>query len=350
MNNEVPQIDAVITWVDGSDESHQRKRNRIYHLETGKEQSEIPTGRDSTRFVDNGELKFCIRSIRQHAPWIRNIYLITDDQVPDFLTEEVRNRLRIRIVDHREILEGYEWAIPTFNSRTLETALWRIKGLSDRFIYFNDDFVITQPVKPEDFFRGDKVVLRGKWKKVRQYGSFRLKLNDMLSMAMKKVLGITRTMNLLFQIKSAQLAGFYESYYMSPHVPHPVRKETLVEFFNKKPSLFEENIRYRFRSTEQFSGIYLANHLEIRDGNAILERKDESVMLNGEMDIYPILQAKLSRIKNRQARFVCIQGMETFSRAQRRKIKTLLKDEFDLNAPFPKTGPADEKKKEAVNS
>lgn len=349
MNSSPAQIDAVITWVDGSDISHQHKRDRVYQLETGREQSEIPTGRDSTRFVDNGELKYCIRSIRKNAPWIRNIFLITDDQVPGFLTDELMERLRIRIVDHREILESYEWAIPTFNSRTLETALWRIKGLSDHFIYLNDDFVITQPVQPEDFFRGDKVVLRGKWKKVRQYGSFRLKLNDIFSLVLKKVLGITRTMNLLFQIKSAQLAGFYESYYMSPHVPHPIRKQTLIDFFNKKPTLFEENIRYRFRSTEQFSGIYLANHLEIRDGNAILERRDESVMLNGEMDIYPLLKAKLSRIENRQVRFVCLQGMETFSRAQQRKIKNLLKNEFGLNEPFLTQNQKDEAEREVVN-
>ena len=234
MNNEPLQIDAVITWVDGNDISHQRKRDRIYRQETGKVESEIPAGRDSSRFADNGELKFCLRSIRKYAPWIRNIYIITDEQVPDFLSDQLMEELGIRIVDHREIMESYEWALPTFNSRTLETALWRIKGLSDRFIYFNDDFVMTQPVEPEDFFSGEKVVLRGKWKKVRQYGKFRLKLNEWVNLAFKKILGINRTMNLLMQIKSAQLAGFYESYYKSPHVPHPVRKKTLAQFFNKK--------------------------------------------------------------------------------------------------------------------
>jgi hypothetical protein len=349
MNSEIPQIDAVITWVDGNDISHQRKRDRIFRQETGKEDTEIPAGKDSTRFIDNGELKFCLRSIRRYAPWIRNIYIITDDQVPEFLTEELMDQLRIRIVDHREILESYEWAMPTFNSRTLETALWRIKGLSDKFIYFNDDFVITQPVQPEDFFKGENVVLRGKWKKVRQYGAFRLKLNELISLAIKKVLGINRTMNLLMQIKSAQLAGFYESYYMSPHVPHPIRKKTLIQFFEKKPGHFDKNIQYKFRSTEQFSGVYLANHLEIRDGNAILERQDESVMLNGEMDLYPILKAKLSRIQSRQVRFVCLQGMETFSKGQRKKIKSLLKNEFGLNEPFRKSKPMMDKEKEVVS-
>ena len=72
-------------------------------------------------------------------------------------------------------------------------------------------------------------------------------------------------------------------------------------------------------------------------------------MLNGEMDIFPILQAKLSRIRNRQVRFVCLQGMETFSQSQRRKIKTLLRDEFGLNTPFREKRTSDVKQKEAVN-
>jgi hypothetical protein len=349
MNSAPKHIDAVITWVDGNDEDHLRRKRKVLKMDNGRDDSEIPTGRDRTRFVNNGELKYCIRSIHKFAPWIRRIYLITDNQVPDFLTPKFMDHYRIQIVDHREILKSYEWAIPTFNSRTLETALWRIKGLADHFIYFNDDFVITQPVVKEDFFREGKVVLRGKWKKVRQYGKFRLKVNDMLSMIAKKMLGITRSMNLLLQIKSARLAGFYDSYFKVPHVPHPIRKQTLVNFFEEHPELFEQNIRYRFRSVEQFSGVYLPNHLEIKAGNAILEKSDDYVMINGELDLYPMLMKKLNRIENRHVRFVCLQGMEIFKKAHRKRIKKLLKNEIGLKKPLIKIPPVKEEEKEAVN-
>ena len=113
--------------------------------------------------------------------------------------------------------------------------------------------------------------------------------------------------------------------------------------------MFEENIRYKFRSTEQFSGIYLANHLEIKDGNAILEMNDESVMLNGEMDLYPILKAKLNRIRKKQVRFVCLQNMETFSRSQQKKIKVLLRDDFGLDKPFRISGTMQDREKQVVN-
>lgn len=342
------QIDAVITWVDGNDEIHRRKRHKVLQLEKGRDESEIPTGRDNTRFMDNGELKYCIRSIHKFAPWIRTIYLITDNQIPDFLSPEFKKLYKVKMVDHNEILKSYEWATPTFNSRTLETALWRINGLSDHFIYFNDDFVITKPVKPTDFFKDEKVVLRGKWKKLKNYGYLRLMLNDFASLTVKKILGITRSMNLLLQIKSAELAGFHDSYFKVPHVPHPLRKKTLKDFFEMNPDLFEQNIQYRFRSTEQFSGVYLGNHLEIKAGNAILLNTDDYVMINGEMDLYPMLLRKLSRIKNQNVRFACLQGMEIFKKAHRKRIKKLMKNELGLKKSEMEKPPVKDRK-EAVN-
>ena len=42
--------------------------------------------------------------------------------------------------------------LPTFNSHTIEMNLHRIKGLSEQFVYFNDDMFINKPMKPRDFF------------------------------------------------------------------------------------------------------------------------------------------------------------------------------------------------------
>jgi hypothetical protein len=255
------RIDAVITWVDGNDEIHQKKRLKTLEITAKGEKNDLPTGRDNTRFINNGELEYCIASIRKFAPWIHNIHLVTDNQVPDFLAPEVQKKERINIVDHTVIFESYEWVLPTFNSRTIETALWRIPGLAPRFIYFNDDFIITKKVMPEDFFAGDKVILRGRWSTMSHYGRIRMKLNNVVSIFAKKVFGITRSMHLLLQIRSAKLAGFNRHYYRAPHVPHPIRTDTLKDFFKENPSLFEANIKYRFRNMDQFSSINLANHL-----------------------------------------------------------------------------------------
>ena len=319
------QIDAVITWLDGNDEKHRKKRLKTLQKEAKKRENELTTGRDKTRFIDNGEFNYCISSIKKFAPWIRKIHLVTDNQVPDFLTDEMQKQFNVNIVDHRDIFESYEWALPTFNSRTIETALWRIPDLAPNFIYFNDDFLLTKYVGPDEFFRNGSVVLRGKWRPIRKYGPLRLKWNKWFSYAVKRFLGITRSMHLLLQIRSAKLAGLNDKYYRAPHVPHPIHTKTLKNFYKKHPGLFQENIKYRFRNTDQFSSIYLANHLEIAGQNAVLRNDDDFLMINGETDFKIFLKMKLNWIANQKVKFVCVQGFEKFSEKQRNQVHRVFK-------------------------
>lgn len=314
-------IDAVITWVDGNDKNHHKRRLATFKKVADKEENTLPTGFDNTRFRDNGELKYCISSIIKFAPWIRNIYVVTDNQRPDFLTPENQNTYNIHVVDHTEIFKSYEWALPTFNTRSIETALWRIPGLAPRFIYFNDDFLITNPVEPKDFFVDDKVVLRGQWDSLSRYGTGRLILNDLASYIAKNFLGITRSMHHLLQIRSAELCDFTDRYFRIPHVPHPVITETLKFFFDKNPKLFEKNIQYRFRNTDQFSAIFLANYLEIKNKNAILRDAEDSLMINGEMDFVLSINQKLKKIEAERILFVCLQAFEKFNEYNRHKIE-----------------------------
>lgn len=320
------QIDAVITWVDGNDEIHQDKKRKALSDSSNTKPSDLTTAYDSTRFIDNGELKYCILSIRKFAPWIRNIYLVTDNQRPDFLTSAFEHKYGITVVDHKEIFRGYDWALPTFNTRTIETALWRIPGLAPRFIYFNDDFVLTAPVLIEDFFTKNGVVLRGKWNNIQNYGKLRLALNRMVSFVAKKVLGITRSMHLLLQMKSASMAGFKQKYYRIPHVPYPVRKDVLEEYFKEHPDHFESNIKYKFRNVEQFSAIFLANHLEIADHQVHLKPAHDLVTVNGEIDWSFSIRNKIAKIKSGKTAFLCLQGFETISQSNQKRIIQTLDD------------------------
>ncbi|MDE6534701.1 MAG: Stealth CR1 domain-containing protein [Muribaculaceae bacterium] len=72
-------IDAVILWVDGGDPALAAKR-RQYSAGTQAESHDDIAG--ATRYADNGEIKWCVRSIERFAPWIRKIYIVTDGQDP----------------------------------------------------------------------------------------------------------------------------------------------------------------------------------------------------------------------------------------------------------------------------
>ena len=52
--------------------------------------------------------------------------------------------------------------LPTFSSPAIESHLHRIPGLSDKFLYFNDDVMFGSEVWPDDFFTyatGQKVCI-----------------------------------------------------------------------------------------------------------------------------------------------------------------------------------------------
>lgn len=52
--------------------------------------------------------------------------------------------------------------LPTFSSPAIETHLHRIPGLSEKFLYFNDDTMLGSQVWPDDWFTqsgGQKVYL-----------------------------------------------------------------------------------------------------------------------------------------------------------------------------------------------
>lgn len=131
------KIDFVITWVDGNDPKW---------LKTKAEYS-ATQGNDPNRFRDMGIFNYWFRAVEMYAPWVRKIHFVTYGHVPEWLN--IDNE-KIHIVKHEDYIPR-EY-LPTFNSHTIEMFLHRIEGLSDTFVYFNDDVFLNAPVKEKDFF------------------------------------------------------------------------------------------------------------------------------------------------------------------------------------------------------
>ena len=138
-------IDIVYLWVDGNDPQWLAKHNAC----VGK--TEIKSAVNCKgRYADNDELKYSLRSIEMYAPWIRRVFIVTDNQVPKWLDT---SNSKVRVVDHKEIMP--EVSLPCFNSRLIEHFLYKIPGLAEHFLYANDDMFINRPVTPSSFFAAD---------------------------------------------------------------------------------------------------------------------------------------------------------------------------------------------------
>lgn len=102
----------------------------------------------ASRFQDNQELRYSLRSVWLHAPWVRNIYIVTNGQIPSWLNLQ---HPRIHMVPHEAIYKNKSH-LPTFSSPSIEANLHRIPGLAEHFIYLNDDVMFGRDVAPSDFY------------------------------------------------------------------------------------------------------------------------------------------------------------------------------------------------------
>ncbi|MDT8400790.1 MAG: stealth family protein [Bacteroidales bacterium] len=332
-NNEEPYpVDAIIAWVDGNDPELAEKRSRYI---SGGKGSKLSSGAHSTRFASINEIRYCVLSIMKFAPFIRNIFIITDGQDPD-LYDDIKtwfpDRLSsLRIVDHKEIFRGFEEYLPTFNSISIGNMIWRIKGLSENFVYFNDDTFLIREIKPGDWFINNRPVLRGKWVPVPLP---RILWTGIKTGIKRHLLGKKdyepRASFHMGQWNSAHLASYRIRYFTNSHTPHPVERKTVEEFFARNTSLLENNIKYRFRNYKQFTFIALSNHLQLLAGN-------RQIAVPGLAYLQPFkhgagyIEKKITLCENNPGiKFLCVQSLDLCRKEEQDKVLGWMEKILDL--------------------
>lgn len=142
-------IDLVYLWCDATDEAWRRKKEAVarkYGLADGN------FANASYRFVSNDDLRYSLRSLDMFAPWIRRVFVLMDDdnRPPPWLDASNGRLALVRLGDFMP-----SELLPCFCSPTIEHYLPRVPGLSNRFIYANDDMMFGRNVQPSFFFSED---------------------------------------------------------------------------------------------------------------------------------------------------------------------------------------------------
>ena len=139
------KVDFVITWVDNNDQKWQKEKEKYSN-------SKINDSNSIIRYRDWGLLKYWFRAIEKNAPWVNKIYFITCGQTPEWLNI---NNEKLILVNHSDYIP--KEYLPTFNSNVIELFMNKIEGLSEKFVYFNDDVFVVDKIEKSDFFEGNKV-------------------------------------------------------------------------------------------------------------------------------------------------------------------------------------------------
>ncbi|MET1059334.1 MAG: stealth conserved region 3 domain-containing protein [Nocardioides sp.] len=304
-------IDVVYTWVDDQDPGWRSSLQAARSAASGTSAEQENSG--DARFRSRDELRYSLRSIHMFAPWVRRIHIVTAGQTPAWL----RDSDQVRVVDHREILPAD--ALPTFNSHAIETALHRVPGLTEHFLYFNDDVFLGRPTRPEQFFTpsGQAAVFPAPWPigvEGHDRRTFILAAHNNRRL-LEQRFGVTITSTLA-------------------HTPHPHRRSVLERLTEEFPEQIAATARSRFRAEHDLSvASSLAQHYGLITGSAV-----EADLAERFVDLSTIaVERKLTRLRAREWDTFCLGDQHEYAIPVDEVgdlVRTFLESYFPVRPPW----------------
>jgi UDP-glucose 4-epimerase len=308
-------IDVVFSWVDGSAIEFQRARAlRMKSYVVGD-------GDDSeARYRQVDELKYALRSIHLFAPWVRKIFIVTDSPRPDWLDEHPA----VSVVRSEEFFADPS-VLPTHNSHAVESQLHHIDGLSEHFIYSNDDMFFGRQVKPDLFFSPGGVT-----KFIEATTRIGLGENNQSRSGFENAARVNR------QLLKARF-GRVTTRHLE-HTATPLRKSVLLELEREFPDDFARTAASTFRSSTDISVTNsLYHYFALMTGRAVVQtdarvRYVETTLANAQQEMDDVL-------RDRSLDFFCLNdgsAPEISVEDRTKSVRAFLERYFPIVAPWEK--------------
>ncbi|MCR5654684.1 MAG: Stealth CR1 domain-containing protein, partial [Lachnospiraceae bacterium] len=341
--NERTKIDFVIAWVDGADPAWQAKKIKYTAAPTQKAAQEVAqeTAQDATgrsaaegnektsgsdyRYRDWGTLRYLFRSIEKYASWVHRVYLVTDAQKPDWLDEA---NPKVRIVDHKDFIP--KEYLPTFNANTIELNLHRIPGLSEQFVFFNDDFLLTHKTKPEDFFYqglpADEAALNGINGKDPEFAGIQFANMNLVNRhydrnaILKNLADWMRpsygkeNLRTLLLLPFKRLQGIY-----NPHGPMPLLKRTCEKVWERDGNVLDQTCLHMIRTASDVTS-YVFRYEQLLSGDFFAKRAR-----NAYHEVSETARELRGALHDERYLSVCLNDVEMSQREYVRKREELKK-------------------------
>jgi len=252
----IPTVDVVYTWYNSHDRKSQETRFK-YQLHENPNAQAVSVD----RFNDIGEMKYSIRGIYKYMSWIRYIWIVIADDQPPPTWLKLSNTSKVRIIRHSEIFDK-DYIRPTYNSLTIELALYKIPKLAEKFIYFNDDIFVNNYVEYDTFFTPD-----GKpkiWLNRNYTINFNEKYTDIYSSVEQ---------NALLLVKNRLGDKIINRGILNARVRHfqkALTKKMMKNFEKFAGKDLQSTKQSRFRKLTNIYGISGASHLGIQQGTCVI--------------------------------------------------------------------------------
>ena len=325
---ESEKIDFVILWVDGNDEKWQEEKGKYDRAIVGEANSKI-------RYRDYDTLKYWFRGVEKYTPWVNKVYFVTCGQKPEWINE---NYDKLQLVNHKDYMP--EEALPSFSSSAIEIGINKIEGLSENFVFFNDDTFIVNDMKEEDFFKDglpkDSLIFNCTSAQKRNNIIEHITLNDMeiISKYFDKKTIMKKNFSKIYNLKYG--SKMIRSLLLQPwkfftgienqHIPLPLKKSTMDMVWEKeKDRLLKTQFR-RFRSNDD-NNIYLFRYWQLLSGEFV----PTSMKKNKNYNLQNDNSEFFNEILNKKYNLVCLNDANDDLEFE--KVKTELKEMFEKLLP-----------------
>jgi hypothetical protein len=313
------EIDIVFSWVDGNSPEYQRIRAQRMQAVT------VGEGDDSeARFRQIDELRYALRSVHTFAPWIRNILIVTDSDRPEWLADHPR----VRIVPSEQFFAD-TGVLPTHNSHAVESQLHRIDGLSEHFLYSNDDMFFGRPVRPDMFFSPGGVT-----KFIE--ATTRIGLGD-AHPARSGFENAARVNRSLLRERFGRVTTRHLE-----HAATPLRRSVMAELEAAFPEEFARTAASRFRSASDISVTNsLYHYYGLMTGRAVQQTSAAVTYIETTLANAPAAMDRL--LRERDQDFFCLNDgsfPEISVKRRTRAVRRFLERYFPIPAPWEVVTPA----------
>lgn len=317
MKKQQEGIDFVITWVDGSDKAWREEKAKYDGTGVVDDHDE--------RYRDWEFLKYWFRGVEKFAPWVRKIHFVTWGHLPEWLNTENE---KLHIVRHEDYIP--KEYLPVFNSNVLEIYMNRIPGLSEKFVYFNDDFFLINKTEPELFFKNGKAcdmlafqpVVANPANPVMSH----LYMNNSLVLCkyFNKRENVKAHPGNYFKIGYPPLYFFYNllelafplyTGFYTVHGPSPFYQETFREIWDKESDALKAMSHNRFRSSTDLTPYLFREWQKLSDNFVPTNVLKDFAYFNIAKDNRKLY----STIKKQKKKIICVNDAQIDSEFERVK-------------------------------
>ena len=300
--------DIVVLWLDGTDKVWLRTRKKWQE----KLCPEVKLN-NNNRYQDWNNLKYWFRAVESNMPWIRKIFLVTCGHLPSFLRTD---HPKLSVVRHEEFIP-YDY-LPTFQANPIDLNLHRIPGLSEEFVYFNDDMFPLVPIEEEYYFQNGIVcdeavetpIIPKIFGDVSQF-TWNMKALDMAIInrnfskreVQKKYRDKWFFSGYEDLVERNQSSEYWDDFtgIRDPHLPCSFKKSTFEKVWDVEYEVLDGTCMDKFRSMGNVNQ-WLMRYWQLCEGNFIPRRtlgKSYVVTIENYRDIANV-------IKNRNQQMICL--------------------------------------------